>query len=289
VDGTERTGRDEPVEPAGGRPRILVVDDNDATRRVAQRQLAGLGFEVSTAASGPEALDLLSVEPCDLVLLDGMMPGMDGAATAREIRRREGVGAVGRIPIIALTASALPEDRDRMLAAGMDDLVAKPPQLEELSVVLARWLTAEDAWRSRIIRPGSTDPASPVDPTPVVDNAPFADPDGGVEPAPLVDPAAVGRLAGLGDEAFVARIVRLFLADAEGRVRQADDAIAAGNRPAAVEALASLESIAAVLGATAIRRRAADAIEGDMIAAAGLGPLLDETSVSLWRLLAGSR
>jgi two-component system sensor histidine kinase BarA len=277
VDGTERIGFDVTIGPAGRRPRILVVDDNEATRRVAQRQLAGLGFEVSTAANGPEALDRLAAEPCDLVLLDGMMPGMDGAATAREIRRREGVGEVGRIPIIALTASALPEDQDRMLAAGMDDLVAKPPELDELGVVLARWLPAEDAWRRGVIRSGAADRASLADPAPLV------------YPAPLVDPDAVGRLTGLGDATFVARIVRLFLADAAGRVGQVDEAVATGDRPAAVEALQALESIAAVLGATAIRQRAAEAAQGDMRAASDLAPMLEATTVRLWQLLEGAQ
>ena len=89
VEPTDRTGLDMPTNEDVARPRVLVVDDDEATRRVVERQLAGLAVDASSAAGGREALDRLAAEPFDLVLLDGMMPGMDGAATVREIRRRE--------------------------------------------------------------------------------------------------------------------------------------------------------------------------------------------------------
>ena len=146
MDANESTGTD---APGGGRRRVLVADDSESYRRVTRGQLVARGLDVVAVASGSEALARLATEPFDLLLVDGMMPGLDGPATAREIRRREAaVGERPRIPIVAITASGQPEDRDRMLAAGIDDLVVKPVLDEDLDRALARWLpAAEAAWR----------------------------------------------------------------------------------------------------------------------------------------------
>ena len=104
--------------PSGGRRRVLVADDSESYRRIARGQLAARGLEVVTVATGAEALDRLAAEPFDLLLVDGMMPRLDGPATAREIRRREAAAGAPRIPIVAITASGQPEDRHRMLEAG---------------------------------------------------------------------------------------------------------------------------------------------------------------------------
>jgi len=236
------------VETVAAPRRVLVVDDNDATRRIAAHRLGRDGVLVVTASSGREALDRLAAEPFDLVFLDGMMPGLDGAATAREIRRREDAGASDepRIAIVALTGSALPEDRDRMLEAGMDDLVAKPIEPDDLDAVLARWLSPATPARGGVIAP-VPHPSTPS-----------------AAPASLIDPDAVARLGELGDPSFVARLVRVFLADAEHRIGQVDAAIAADDAVGLSVALDALESIASIVGASALGRRV-----GDLRAAAG--------------------
>jgi CheY-like chemotaxis protein len=149
----------EPVAPAAIPRRVLVVDDNAINRRMAEALVERLGLAAASAESGSAALDILALEPFDVVLLDGMMPGLDGPAVAREIRRREAAAGLEPIPIIALTASFLEEDRARMLDAGMDDHLAKPYTAEELAHALDRRLPPGSPRRIRTIpstvaRPG---------------------------------------------------------------------------------------------------------------------------------------
>ncbi len=116
--------------------RILLVDDVAINRVVAKGLLESLGYEVVTASSGAEAI--ASVERSDYlaVLMDCLMPGMDGYETTRRIRALD--GEVQNVPIIALTAAAMSGDRDRCLAAGMDDYISKPLDLPSLKAALDR-------------------------------------------------------------------------------------------------------------------------------------------------------
>jgi len=122
------------------RPRkkglVLVAEDNAVNQKVASHLLARLGFECAVAANGREAVDAWAAGRFDAILMDGFMPEMDGFQATREIRSRE---RGTRIPIIALTASALPGDRERCVAAGMDDYLTKPVRLESLEESLLRW------------------------------------------------------------------------------------------------------------------------------------------------------
>ena len=240
MDANESTGTD---APSGGRRRVLVADDSESYRRVTRGQLVARGLDVVAVASGSEALARLAAEPFDLLLVDGMMPGLDGPATAREIRRREGaLAGITRIPIVAITASGQPEDRARMLAAGIDDLVVKPVLDEDLDRALARWLPAAGPGREALIPALARDDAWP-EPLPSDDGA-------------VIDEAAFARLAVLGDAAFVERMVRLFMADAEGRVTQVEEAVSVGDTARLRVALEALQSIAATVGATSLGHRA---------------------------------
>jgi two-component system sensor histidine kinase/response regulator len=120
--------------------RLLVVEDNAVNRKVAMRLLAKLGFDCETANNGVEALDAMKRTSFDLILMDCHMPEMDGFEATRVIRKDE-IGK-RRIPIVALTASAFPEDRDRCLAAGMDDVLTKPLRQSDLDTMARRWLDA---------------------------------------------------------------------------------------------------------------------------------------------------
>lgn len=118
--------------------RVLVVEDNDINRRVAQRLLEKAGCEVCTAIGGAEGVRLLSESPFDLVLMDIQMPGLSGLEATQQIRNSERNGA--RTPIVAMTASAMKQDRDQCAAAGMDGVLEKPVDLAALDEVLRRWL-----------------------------------------------------------------------------------------------------------------------------------------------------
>ncbi|MFH1277107.1 MAG: ATP-binding protein [Candidatus Eisenbacteria bacterium] len=120
----------------GGPLRVLVAEDNRVNQKVARRFLEKLGCDVKIVEDGEEAVEAALAGGHDLVLMDCQMPRMDGYEAARRIRGEE-LGAP--IPIIALTADAMPGVRDRCLKAGMDDYLTKPFKLAELGQILDRW------------------------------------------------------------------------------------------------------------------------------------------------------
>lgn len=125
------------LNSAASTVRILVAEDNPINQRVTLGQLTRLGFDADLANNGVEALDALSRIPYDLVFMDCQMPEMDGYEATREIRRREGSR---HTIIIALTAGAMHGVREECLAAGMDDYIAKPVQMEKLQEILNQWI-----------------------------------------------------------------------------------------------------------------------------------------------------
>jgi signal transduction histidine kinase/DNA-binding response OmpR family regulator len=118
--------------------RILIVEDNAANLKVAVRMVERLGYRADVAGNGSEALNVLGQVRYDAVLMDCQMPEMDGYEATREVRRGEHEGR--HLPIIAMTASAMAGDRERCLAAGMDDYISKPVKLHIVAAVLERWL-----------------------------------------------------------------------------------------------------------------------------------------------------
>lgn len=125
------------AEPALGRFRVLLADDNPVNRKVATRMLEQLGGSVDVAVDGREAVEAWSRLPCELILMDCNMPELDGYAATREIRRIE-AGRGGRVTIVALTANAQQGEREACLAAGMDDFLTKPIRLGDLEQLLRR-------------------------------------------------------------------------------------------------------------------------------------------------------
>jgi PAS domain S-box-containing protein len=131
--------RPKPAGQKGG--RVLLAEDNRTNQKVASLMLARLGYEVEIADNGLLALAALQRSHFDLVLMDCQMPELDGFSAAAEIRRWESdLPAKGHLPIVALTANALSGDRERCLAAGMDDYLVKPLELAKLQSALEHWL-----------------------------------------------------------------------------------------------------------------------------------------------------
>ena len=121
-------------------PRVLVVEDNSTNQRVATLLLERMGYSAHVAANGLEAVDAVRKFSYDLILMDCLMPEMDGYMATKSIREMEADGP--RIPIIALTANALSDNREKCLAAGMDDYLTKPLRVDVLSAKLAQWTRA---------------------------------------------------------------------------------------------------------------------------------------------------
>jgi CheY-like chemotaxis protein/HPt (histidine-containing phosphotransfer) domain-containing protein len=118
--------------------RILLAEDSEANQMVARTILESSGCAVSLANNGAKALELAARERFDVIFMDVSMPGMDGLEATRRIRALPGDGS--GVPIVAMTANVMAQDRDRCLQAGMDDFVAKPISVQGLRDCLQRWL-----------------------------------------------------------------------------------------------------------------------------------------------------
>ncbi|MGQ2979077.1 MAG: response regulator [Polaromonas sp.] len=231
-----------PREPADVRKHItvLVADDNLINLKVASGMLARLGYDTVTAADGLETVAAVAASMetgrnFGAVLMDLHMPRMDGLAAAREIRKLFGAAAP---PIIALTADASSEYRERCAAAGMDDYLTKPLQVAALTEVLARWTAGSEARRA----------------TAAPDTA----------PAPRAGEAAVnfGRLEEFRsfdpDFSTARAIVTLFMADVPGRIEAISAACSRGDMAALAEAAHALRGSAGNVGAVALMRLSGD-------------------------------
>jgi len=190
--------------------KVLVVDDNRVNLQLAGAMLDRLGLAYETAESGADALSRLASADFSLVLMDMEMPGMDGLTATREIRRGE-AAAVGsaenaqpaHVPIIAMTANALQEDRERCFAAGMDGYIAKPVSLASLQNEIRRLFGAA--------------PAAPAAPAAAL----------ATRTGLLFDRNAA--IAMMGDASLFDEVAAMFVADVPGYMAEMDAALAAGD------------------------------------------------------------
>ncbi|GAA0592525.1 response regulator [Caenispirillum bisanense] len=260
-----------PVE-ADCRLRILVAEDNPVNQQVAQRILERLGHHVDVAANGLEAVEAVCALPYDLVFMDMQMPELDGLAATRRIRALE--TAVAAIPIVAMTANALPSDRERCLEAGMNDYVSKPINAMRLAEVIARVAAL---------------------PAPAPAPAPQADAE---QPAPPSPPAAEAGDAILLDHATLeeleqqlpAELVRDLLAtclsEADGFATTIAAAAAIGDLDQVEYAAHSLKGSASNFG---LRALAGVAHRLQAAAAAGPADVIPHLAAELHRTLQRSR
>jgi CheY-like chemotaxis protein len=123
---------------AEGKMRVLLAEDNIVNQKVAILMLEKLGCRVDAVANGREALEALTHIAYDLVFMDCQMPEMDGYEATTTFRAQEVSGST-HVPIIAMTAYAMPDDRERCLQAGMDDYIKKPVNAEVLQAIVQQW------------------------------------------------------------------------------------------------------------------------------------------------------
>ncbi|MDP9431812.1 MAG: response regulator [Actinomycetota bacterium] len=203
--------------PAAG--HVLVVEDNVVNQRVAVGMLERLGYTADVAGNGAAALDMVAAGSYDVLLMDCHMPVLDGFEATQ--RLRSSGGPATRVPIIALTASALAEDRRRCLAAGMDDFLPKPISRGALAAALTRVMVGADA--------------APAAGTAAPQQLPGASA-GRAEQEPVLDAATLAELSDLGPE-FVGLVLGSFLTNAVASGQALVAAAAAGQ-------LAEVQSIA---------------------------------------------
>ncbi len=209
--------------------RILVVEDNTTNQQVALAILGKLGHQVDVVGNGVEALEALGRAHYDIVLMDCEMADMDGCETTRRIRcPSSGVRNPG-IPIIALTAHALVGDRERCIAAGMNDYLAKPIEPRQLVEVLPKWLRL------------------PVRDEPL----PLAGSDSQRVPEVFRQKELVDRLSG--DQALARTIVTGFLSDAPRQLQKLKQLIEQGDAKGASAQAHTLKGAAATVSAPSLR------------------------------------
>jgi two-component system sensor histidine kinase/response regulator len=189
------------------RGRVLVAEDNIVNQQVTRRFLERLGCRVELADNGLRAVESCAQANIDLVLMDVQMPIMDGLTAAREIRRAEAPGR--RVPIVALTASAMTDELDRCRAAGMDGLLTKPLQPLRLREILERH--GLGSMRETGARDGTRSPTERV-------------------VTPALDLERLRTLVG-DDPQFMEELCRTFMASSTRLIEELRLAVAAGNRP----------------------------------------------------------
>jgi PAS domain S-box-containing protein len=224
---TVHTIREAKIQESG---LILVVEDNPVNQVVTTQMLRKLGYRCDIAANGAEALAALEHTSYRLVLMDCNMPEMDGFSATAAIRARE--GAARHTPIVALTANALVGERERCLAAGMDDYLTKPVRKHELASIIARWL--DD---------GDLAPALPVS-TPAMDTQNLL----------TLDMKTIDQLRGLsevGGDTMIVELSALLCTEAETGLREMHAAAESGDTERIVRISHRLKGSSSALGAQA--------------------------------------
>ncbi|WP_146093391.1 ATP-binding protein [Xanthomonas pisi] len=222
--------------------RILLVEDNPVNLLVAQKLLAVLGFEADTATDGEAALSSMESTRYDMVFMDCQMPVLDGYAATRRWRAMETESGGRPIPIVAMTANAMAGDRERCLAAGMDDYLSKPVAREQLDACLQRWLPRQP------LAPGPTSGAVPVDP----ESASAA---AQARALPILDSSVIDELYEVAG-ADTITILQLFLDDAPGIIEQLEAAAANRDSMQLRDLAHTLKSSSANVGAQAVSNAA---------------------------------
>ncbi len=237
--------------------RILLVEDNEMNQQLMQALLGRWGIDVVISGNGRDALELLTRDAeFDAVLMDCQMPLMDGYQATQELRRRP---ALAQLPVIALTANAMREDRDKALRSGMNDHIAKPVDMPRLLDTLTRWIHPAAKRQPRGARPI---PATTPRPTPTPTPTPTPPP----KPGAAATHTLPGGLPGIdleagvaacgGDAALHRTLLWQFAKAHDGFAARLTDHLRLGDRQSARLAAHTLKGDAGNIGATRLRAAA---------------------------------
>ena len=220
--------------------RVLVVEDSAVNQEVAQALLEHQGCTVTLAGNGQLGLDAMEVEDFDVVLMDCMMPVLDGFEATAELRRRERANpARRRTWVVALTASAMRGDRERCLAAGMDDYLAKPYSGDELAAALRRRLSPSPEPEPLL------QPAAAIAPSPAGGNG--------------LDESIIARLRSMpGAPPLLERVAAVYLECTPPLIEQARASLQTGDLDGLARAVHTLKSSSANVGAMRLSRLCAE-------------------------------
>jgi TMAO reductase system sensor TorS len=217
------------VAAPGSGPLILLVEDNPVNREVAVGMLENLGYRTESAGNGMLALEAVSEATYAAVLMDCQMPIMDGLTATAEIRWREAKTGETRLVIVALTANAMEGNRDRCLAAGMDDFLTKPFTQLDLSSMLRKWLPAGYG--------------------PVQQEAASSPPDD-IPVSPLIDARVLRDITALGRPALLSSLIDLYMQHSPALIGAIEAAARDRKKTELGEAIHTLKSSTASLGGT---------------------------------------
>jgi two-component system, sensor histidine kinase and response regulator len=229
--------------------RVLLAEDNETNQLVALAWLQNAGLRTHIVDNGTEAIEAFKQESFDLILMDCQMPIMDGFEATRNIRALEGSNGK-RVPIIALTANALREDRERCIAAGMDDYIPKPYSGLELHTVLSRWLKAGT---EALPMPHAEAAQATSTSVAAIDENVLR---------------GIARLVPSGGDQLVQQLVKTYLREAESSLSQLEEGLSARDAPAISRISHALKSSSSNVGARALndhfRKMESKARDSDM-------------------------
>lgn len=237
----EETTTHQPLEGL----KILLVEDHPINQEVMINQLSIIGYEADLADNGQEALELLQIKDYDLVFMDCQMPVKDGYLATQELRQME-AGSGRHTIVIALTAHAMPADREKCLAAGMDDYISKPVEQEDLEILLNRWTESrrgkiENEVGSEVVKRSDT---SEPEPSPLSNDNPPLD-------LKRLNSISKGRVE------FQQRLLKVFMEKAEVDLAALGEAIAHSDLDQIQSYAHRLKGSSANVGASEVRAIAA--------------------------------
>jgi two-component system, sensor histidine kinase and response regulator len=254
--------------------RILLVEDNEINQQVAREMLQDCGLQVDVAENGEVALGLVQKFAYDLVFMDMQMPTMDGVTATRAIRKH---AQLALLPIVAMTANAMEQDRHKCMEAGMNDFLVKPIDPQAMMAILTRWVSPRGA------------PPSPASAAQCIRRAaaPVAVTQGVPKEIAGLD-RALGLSRMMGKESLYLAMLRRYLAGQEGVLSELRVAISSGDKATAQRLAHTTKAVSANIGATLVQAHAA-ALEtalGENAPAAQVAPLVSALENPMAELLA---